>query len=191
MAIPDDIAALATHPLAECGAGLMLQCDDGELAVMRDMFKVVSPFFGQLLTSTEERVVKPAVPTGSAAGADTRAVEEGTARGSQGKARLVTPGRCIPRQWQGGQGRSRRFAMMDIHHSWQGIWRSNTGTGPDWQPGLPTVTQIDTPASHNVSTHVLHTRIYIPATYQLHTRIAQSRLAAGSRPACVTSPLTP
>ncbi|GFH18043.1 hypothetical protein HaLaN_14779 [Haematococcus lacustris] len=58
MAIPDDIAALATHPLAECGAGLVLQCDDGEVAVMRDMFKVVSPFFGQLLSSTDERVVK-------------------------------------------------------------------------------------------------------------------------------------
>ncbi|GFH19735.1 hypothetical protein HaLaN_16738 [Haematococcus lacustris] len=40
------------------GAGLVLQCDDGELAVMRDMFEVVSPFFGQLLSSTDERVVK-------------------------------------------------------------------------------------------------------------------------------------
>ncbi|GFH18042.1 hypothetical protein HaLaN_14778, partial [Haematococcus lacustris] len=58
MALPADIAALATHPLNERGAGLVLQCDDGELAVMRDMFEVVSPFFGQLLSSTEERVVK-------------------------------------------------------------------------------------------------------------------------------------
>ncbi|KAL6747173.1 hypothetical protein V8C86DRAFT_3118136 [Haematococcus lacustris] len=58
MTLPEIFAALAAHPLSERGAGLVLQCDDGELAVMRELFEVASPFFGQLLSSTEEHVVK-------------------------------------------------------------------------------------------------------------------------------------